>query len=342
MSIPATANDSISSVTPAGIRFVKTDAIRMKKEVLSISPEKVQVDYEFYNDSDTALTLPVSFPMPPIGKGMYDNEYTFPDFTVTVDGEEKSYETTRSALMEMENDRRLSSQEAKPSYTEKDVTAGIKAAGLPLDTFVEAEKLPAHQLKKLMKLGYYAEEDGIQPAYFLRTVYSWEQEFPPHETVHISHSYSPKLGGNSIGAPNFLGYGEGYGLGDYLLGCYARPDFMSDSSAFGSDDAAYKKNKQCVAQMKAQGMIPGKYSAAHMKYILSTGANWKHGIEDFTLHIDGAAVVFARVEGTAKVGVGSIDIHKNDFHPKKELEVEFIGIGQPAKLPPFMDLSKVK
>lgn len=344
LALPASANDSIASVTPAGIRFVKTDAIRMKKEVLSISPEKVVVEYEFYNDSDKPLTLPVSFPMPPIGDNMYDNQNVFPDFSVTVDGKAQRYKIEHAAAQETVHTTVLNPHDVRTTYTEKDITADLKALDVPLDRFLPAKELPPATLKKLVSKGYYSDEnpdEELNATYMLRTVYWWQQSFPPRQTVRIAHGYTPSLGGNSVGRTTYDKKWEKIAptLQEQWMSCYARPDLIEKDTRSPED---YRKEQACLSQMKAQGMTPGKYWAKHMKYILSTGANWKHGIEDFTLRIEGAAVIFAEVEGEPYAGVGSLDIHKTNFHPTKELAIEFIGSGQPAYIPPFMELPTVQ
>jgi hypothetical protein len=52
--IPATlhSNDSIGHIDMNGVHYEKTDDISMDKEILEISPEKVQVRYFFKNHTD--------------------------------------------------------------------------------------------------------------------------------------------------------------------------------------------------------------------------------------------------------------------------------------------------
>jgi len=61
----ATANDGIAAVGLGGIVFGKTDAIAMKKEVLTISYDKISVDYEFLNESGKDVEETIVFPLPP-------------------------------------------------------------------------------------------------------------------------------------------------------------------------------------------------------------------------------------------------------------------------------------
>lgn len=316
------ANDTVFAVTPLGIQFVKTDTIRMTKEVLSISPQKITVDYEFQNDTGTDVTLPVSFPMPPIGTGDYDNHDTFSDFTVMVNGELAPYKTLYHALMD-----------------DKDITKKVEEAGLPLDRFVETKDLHAKVLSKAKAERLYTDENpsqDVQAAYDLQRIYTWEQTFPAHTTIRISHSYKPSLGGNSSGTFHHPEKWRNQipSIDTLPWTCYARPDLLTHRAGWETE----KRDLDCIAQMEKTELRPGEYSVSYLDYILSTGANWQNGIEDFTLKIDGAAVIFAELDGEAHVGVGTLEIRKQNFHPQKELVVEFLGIDQPPIIPPMLEI----
>ena len=63
---PALANDSTAELGTGGLILSRTDAVRMVKEDLFISEEKVTVDYVFRNVTDADVSTIVAFPMPDI------------------------------------------------------------------------------------------------------------------------------------------------------------------------------------------------------------------------------------------------------------------------------------
>jgi hypothetical protein len=58
------ADDGAASIAAGGIVMVHEPRITMQKEVLRISESKVQVDYEFRNDTASDITTEVAFPVP--------------------------------------------------------------------------------------------------------------------------------------------------------------------------------------------------------------------------------------------------------------------------------------
>ncbi len=62
----AHANDSASEFGIGGLVMVKTDAITMQREDLTITPLWIKVRYEFRNDGTESVTLRVAFPLPEV------------------------------------------------------------------------------------------------------------------------------------------------------------------------------------------------------------------------------------------------------------------------------------
>jgi hypothetical protein len=61
----AFADDAAASIGAGGLVVLKReDRITMAREVLTINPNKVKVDYEFRNDTDEDVTTVVAFPIP--------------------------------------------------------------------------------------------------------------------------------------------------------------------------------------------------------------------------------------------------------------------------------------
>ena len=91
---PALPNDSVGELGTGGIILSRTDAVSMMSENLSISLDKVTVDYVFKNQTDKDVEALVAFPMPDIDGTVYDRPYipddqsdNFLGFEVSVDGQ---------------------------------------------------------------------------------------------------------------------------------------------------------------------------------------------------------------------------------------------------------------
>src|SRR5450830_598760 len=113
---PALANDGIAALSAGGIVFGKTDAVAMKKEVLSVSADLIKVEYEFLNESANDVEETIFFPLPEYAAGYHGSPtyYGQPQqFTVDVDGKRKDYKTTFVARL-----------------ADKDVTARLRQLGL--------------------------------------------------------------------------------------------------------------------------------------------------------------------------------------------------------------------
>lgn len=93
---PAQANDGIANVSIGGVVFRKSDAIVMKKEVLSISHDLISVEHEFANDTGTEVEEVIVFPLPayPAMQERGDTCYGRPaGFSIRADGRPVAYTT---------------------------------------------------------------------------------------------------------------------------------------------------------------------------------------------------------------------------------------------------------
>lgn len=62
----AAANDSAAELAAGGLVLVKTNAVTMQREDLTLSPSEVRVRYEMRNDTGQPVTLRVAFPLPEV------------------------------------------------------------------------------------------------------------------------------------------------------------------------------------------------------------------------------------------------------------------------------------
>ncbi|HEY1708007.1 MAG TPA: DUF4424 family protein [Rhizomicrobium sp.] len=266
------ADDSTIALGMGGVRFAKSADIRMAAEDLRISPVKVDVRFAFVNDSAKDIDADVAFPLPDIDTGEFwaaplgtvtNDPVNFVDFKVTSDGHPVAFTADQRAFMKG-----------------KDVTAIIKAAGVPINVSMgninALDNASAAQKKMLAKAGLaQIDGDNTIPQWTIRTRFHWKQHFPAGKAVVIEHSYQPVTGGTFFG-----------------------PD---DITAKGSDDRfkkAFCMDEPTLARLHriltaiANRPADDKHPSGSMlqidttEYVLSTGNNWKGPIGKFHLTLD--------------------------------------------------------
>ncbi|MFO0990905.1 MAG: DUF4424 family protein [Hyphomicrobiales bacterium] len=295
--VPAAANDSTAEMGAGGLTMVRNWDVRMEKEDLYISPEKVTVDYIFRNMAKVPKEFLVAFPMPDLEPDAYiESDIGIPNynsdnllgFTVTVDG----------AAIEPKIDMRALSYGV-------DVTDTVKAAGLPLNPLAEATRdavkaLPAEARDQLAAKGIIFDDgSGAVPSWTLKSSYYWMQSFPPDTPVHVSHSYTPGTG-SGFYYPGALDEG-GY-----------RDRYCVDS---GTANVIAKKFKEVGNGLLVEHRVD---------YILKTGANWATPIGDFRLVVDKLkpdSVVSFCMDGVKKIGPTQFEVRKTDFVPNADLRI---------------------
>lgn len=323
---PALANDSTAELGTGGLVLSRNDVIAMEREDLSISPDKVMVDYVFRNDSDEDVETIVAFPMPDIEGNPFwmpaipdTTQDNFLGFTVTVDGKPVKPELEHKAFA-----------------VGLDVTEELKAHNVPLYPFGDAaqqalEALPQDVADKwkdrgMLVIDEYDDGSGWKrvrsPYWQLKSTFWWRTVFPAKSRVKVAHRYTPSLGGSA-------------GLNFFLDG------------RFQGDGYAEYKHKYCLdkgfetAVLKAAKDAPDGYpqlSESRISYILKTGGNWANGtIGAFRLTIDKGSpknLVSFCGENVRKTGPTTFEMSATDFYPNRNVDILILvpfdqGEGQP-------------
>ncbi len=118
----AAANDGAASTAAGGIQLIREPRIAMQTEKLTVSLEKITVEYEFANDTSQDITTDVAFPIPPYTFQFDDpaGPRGFNDFEVWV------------------NDVPMKCQKSvKALHDGKDVTGELTSLGIDADSFGE-------------------------------------------------------------------------------------------------------------------------------------------------------------------------------------------------------------
>ena len=189
---PARADDGSAQRGAGGIVFVKSADIRMAREDLYISPEHVRIRFEFQNTGRDQDVL-IAFPLPDLDIDDFSSEeigtvgndpVNFVGFTAKVDGKAVALKAEQKAFVHG-----------------KDVSAIIRAAGLPLNLTANRgydllDKLGDARLKALAQAGVVDYEDNhAEPLWTVQTRFYWTQHFGAGKTVVIEHGYTPVTGG---------------------------------------------------------------------------------------------------------------------------------------------------
>ncbi|RZA08064.1 MAG: DUF4424 domain-containing protein, partial [Proteobacteria bacterium] len=206
---PALANDSEAEWAVGGLALKQNNAISMDREDLYISASEVRVDYTYTNHADTAQTVLISFPIPPLpGTEAGWMEYgAYPDwselgFSTTVDGKPVQWQVAERAMIGT-----------------RDVTDAVAAAGYPLRWYQDYEWVEATsrvspvEAQPMIDSGLFlpATEDwsgSVMPAWQVQYHVTREQTFPAHASVKVAHRYQPIIGGSVGGLLDVIDSGE--------------------------------------------------------------------------------------------------------------------------------------
>ena len=309
----ALANDSTANFAAGGLVLTQTDAIEMRREDLSISLERISVDYEFVNVTDAPVTTTVAFPLPDLSFDPYGGNVHLPSdqpddpflFETKVDGRKVEMTIDRAAF-----------------HAGADITARLKALGIPLAPFAEdvvaaLDALPQAEQQALVKdeiVGVEEYDAGkgwerhLAPKWSIRLAYHWDQTFPPGRTVKVSHSYKPSVASfvaTDVGASYF-----------------SPEETRAFRARYCIEDNIVAAVKKAEAARWPDGGVT--YQDMKIDYVLTTGANWAKPIGSFRLVVDKGApknLVSFCASGVKKIAPTKFEVVYRDFTPKKDLHV---------------------
>ena len=270
--------------------------------------EEVRVNYIFHNDTGRDVDALVTFPMPDIGGFLDANPQAIPDqdsdnfmdFTAKQDGKPVPVTLQQRAFVQ-----------------DEDVTARLKAAGIPLMPYASATAAALNALPSgkaaafgdrfMINMGDEATPD-YTGVWTLKSAYVWKAHFPAGKDVTVSHTYRPSVGGT------------------------VQPRYLTDGKP-NEEYPAYQK-KYCMEPsfLKAsKKALAAGYYESRISYVLSTGANWNGPIRDFTLTVDKGDkdnYVSFCANGVKKIGPTTFQVKYRDFTPKGDFDVVILGKGQ--------------
>jgi hypothetical protein len=314
---PAFANDTTAELTTGGLLFVHNDNVEMRSEDLSISTQRVDVRYRFFNTSEKDVTVLVAFPMPEVRVDGPDNMVAYPtEDPVNLLG----FETTANGKpVKTEVEQRVTALGI-------DRTALLRSLGIPFapqvrTTYDALDKLPRDKWNDLIRVGVaeieeYDQGKGMEqhlaPRWALQTTFYWQQTFPAKAETVIEHHYQP-----SVGSAVETSVGDKQVAQERWYRDFVQKYCIDDAFA-----AAAQRAKKDV-----QDKFGVPLSEDRISYVLRTGANWSGPIKDFTLTIDkGAAdsLVSFCGEDVKKIGATQFQMKKTDYFPEGDLSILFL------------------
>jgi Domain of unknown function (DUF4424) len=307
----ALANDSVAETAAGGLVLRQSDDIDMVSEDLYVSADRIRVRYVFRNRRPQDVRVTVAFPMPDrdFSELRYQDSSYPADFVTHVDGQPVTMRVERRAIANGVDRTELLARLGVP----------IAAADSPVIAASEAiERLPPAQRQELVRLGLaeaseYEPSESLTPAFepiwTVKETWYWEQVFPAGRDLVVEHSYTPGTGG-SVGTmfafPEFSGTPEWRRHVDEF--CVDR-DFLA-----------------AIGRMSARSTPtrPVLIGEQRIRYILTTGGNWRSPIGDFRLVVDkgrpGNIVSFCGT-GVTRIGPTRFEMRRRNWRPDRDLAV---------------------
>ncbi len=288
------ANDSAASTAAGGIQLKREARISMEKERLTISKEKVTVEYEFLNETDQDITTEVAFPVPEYSFKFDDPgaPRDFQDFHLWIEGRDTPYEV-----------------ETRAFQNSKDYTRLLQDMGIDIATFghfdwdtpghgtYQISRLPEMQRRAMSDAGLIDTQVDDFPSWNVRKTYHWMQVFPARKILHVRHEYTPVIGFTRIRtgdldpttrekrsseARNRLKVDPKSGAGYYLENAKLLDDSCIDPALQKKLTAEATESFKTAEEAKQGDIIPFFW----VDYILTTANSWKTPIRDFELRIE--------------------------------------------------------
>jgi Domain of unknown function (DUF4424) len=324
---PASANDSSSAVGVGGLELIRNDVISMDSEELYLSADRVRVKYRFTNHSAQDVETLVSFPLPAVPTGIsgYMGDRGYPDWTADL-----AFETKIDGVQAELKVQQIVSVIGDPG--QRDIAARLKELGWPVThwTFENYQILrkALADLNDADKRTFIAEgllkagigDGAVVPNWQVSTHVTRTQIFPAGKTVQVEHSYKPYMG-SSIGGGLLKKFRNESkkGFREYAA------HYCIDKAFLKSFDRKMREQDRAAKKTGNSGM----FAELWLRYILSSGANWRGPIGDFRLVIDMEKpdyLVSICMDGIKQISPTQFEVRKTNFEPTGDIDVLFVPI----------------
>ena len=307
------ANDSTAEHGAGGLVLKHSADVDMVSEDLYVSADRSRVRYVFRNRSPRDVRTIVAFPMPDrdLAEDRHGDTAYPGDFATRVDGRPVTMAVERRAVRGGADHTALLQRLRVPIAPDEEGTGRIVDA---------LAALPAAQRERLAALGLIEvdEYDAGQgwrrdpvPAWTVRETWHWEQVFPAGRDLRVEHEYTPGTGGSV----------------DVAL---ARPEYRSSPEG-RREQADYCTDRAFLAALdRAARAAP--VSERRVRYILTTGGNWRSPIGDFRLVVDKGRpenMVSFCGSGLRRISPTQFEMRRRNWRPDRDLAVLIVERGTP-------------
>lgn len=306
----ALANDSTAEVAVGGLVLTRNGDIDMLSEDLYVSAEQVRVRYVFRNRAARDVRVTVAFPLPDRNLAEpVESDTSWPgDFATRVAG--------RPVAMQVEHKALLGGVDHSALLRELGVPIAAENIAVAAEEAIDA--LPAEQQQRLVRLGLvemheYDSGQGMRrafaPRWTVKETWFWEQVFPAGRDLVVEHSYTPAVGGSVDTLLAFPDLRDSPENRRYLEEFCIDPDFVA-----------------AVDRMRARGTEerPVVLGEQRIRYILTTGGNWRSPIGDFRLVVDKGRpenIVSFCGTGLRRISPTRFEMRRRDWRPDRDLAV---------------------
>lgn len=306
----AYADDTLVTLGAGGLVPERSTQIVMESEDLQISVHRIAVRYVFRNTTQHDIEGIVAFPLPDLdGADVYfvpmelpsGTQLNFVNFSAMADGKPIPAQIESRAFVGL-----------------RDVTARLRAAGLPVSVLLEPlnsalMKISPAERKQLEREGLIVQGDfnpplsstgkkGWYAAWTMRVRFYWRQRFPANKTVTLTQTYQPVVGGSYIGSGN--------------------DGSLSVKPYCGGAEALRQ-----IEQVKQHHALNGGdffLWERRINFILKTANNWSGPIRNFHLTVlsdDPEDITLTCTPRLKRVGATRYEFWQSDFHPSADLEL---------------------
>jgi hypothetical protein len=309
----ANANDSSAEKAAGGLVLRQNADIDMVSEDLFVSPDQIRVNYVFRNRAAQPRRITVAFPMPDRELSYeMESEVAYPgDFHTMVDGRPVRMSVERRAML---NNADLSAQLTRLGIPIAP-PAGERASWLA----DRIGRLPRASQQRLARLGLIDaasladSSHQILPMWTVKETWHWDQVFPAGRDLRVQHRYRPGVGGTA-GVP--LASREWRVSAD---GRAYQREYCTDADFLAGIDRM---------QQRAEQRQDGYPMERRLRYILTTGGNWRSPIGDFRMVVDKGrpdAIVSFCGEGVRRLSPTQFEVRHRNWRPDRDLAVLIVG-----------------
>jgi hypothetical protein len=313
----ALANDSSAEKAAGGLVLRQNRDIDMVSEDLFVSPAQVRVRYVFRNRAAQPRRITVAFPMPDRDLSYeMESEVAYPgDFHTMVEG--------RPVRMSVERRAILGGVDRSAELLRAGIPVAPPAGQRAVWLAERIRRLPRAAQERLARIGLidadslHLAQPDVLPMWTVRETWHWDQVFPAGRDLRVEHRYAPGVGGTA-GVP--------LANHDWRNGENGREyqrDYCTDDAFLAALDRMSQRAE------REQRNYPME---SRLRYILTTGGNWRSPIGDFRMVVDKGspdAIVSFCGEGVRRISPTQFEVRHRNWRPDRDLSVLIV-----APIPP--------